>query len=209
MDSQEIGSSCPIEPIFTIESRETFPEILNDLGLLGEGAEIGVQKGHFSFHILKLWKGKKLYSIDPWKKFSTTEYLDMANIEQTDHDRNFKNTAYLLKKFGERSQIFRETSEEASKHFTDGSLDFAYLDAQHHYEAIVQDIQTWWPKIKHLGILSGHDYIPDGAYAFGKFGVKSAVDEFVKNNNLQLILSVDAVPEDYLSTPSWFIVKPR
>jgi predicted O-methyltransferase YrrM len=201
-------SSFVVEPVLTIQSRDFFPAILNGLNLLGEGVEIGVQKGYFSFLILKIWQGKKLYSIDPWREFFATEYVDVANVGQTEQEENFRETHSLLKKFGERSQIFRETSHEAVQRFTDESLDFVYLDAQHHYEAVVQDMALWWPKVKRFGILSGHDYIPDGRYEFGEFGVKRAVDEFIQTHNLQLILSCESLSEGLMKPPSWFVVKP-
>jgi hypothetical protein len=77
-----------------------------------------------------------------------------------------------------------------------------YIDAQHHYDAVKQDIHLWYPKVKGGGVISGHDYL-DGKLASGLYGVKKAVDEFVAQNDLRLILSQE---DDY---PSWFILKPR
>jgi predicted O-methyltransferase YrrM len=50
------------------------------------------------------------------------------------------------------------TTNEASKLFEDGSLDGVFIDADHSYEAVKQDIQNWLPKIRVGGILAGHDY---------------------------------------------------
>ena len=52
----------------------------------------------------------------------------------------------------------RKTSVEASKDFPDKSLDAVYIDAEHDEDSVRSDIQTWRPKIKFGGILSGHDY---------------------------------------------------
>jgi predicted O-methyltransferase YrrM len=63
------------------------------------------------------------------------------------------------------------TSEQAwnqnSKKF-----DMIFLDANHEYEAVKQDIKTWWPRIKTGGIIAFHDYGHDDYK-----GVKRAVDE--------------------------------
>ncbi|MFZ5806436.1 MAG: class I SAM-dependent methyltransferase [Verrucomicrobiota bacterium] len=213
-----------ITPAFYVHDRLYFPEILNGLNLLGEGVEVGTFQGAFSAWILERWKGKKLYSIDPWKSFPKDEYIDMVNFPDEEFEKYYQDAVSILKKYGDRSAIIRKTSEEAAPLFADASLDFVYLDAQHHYEAIQQDIARWWPKIKPLGILSGHDYIPDGDYPFGRFGVKRAVNEFVRANNLQLILSQERTLDQFLAdepasqhlsesdpapAPSWFIIKPQ
>lgn len=52
----------------------------------------------------------------------------------------------------------RKSSVEASKDFADKSLDAVYIDAEHDEDSVRSDIQTWRPKIKFGGILSGHDY---------------------------------------------------
>lgn len=64
------------------------------------------------------------------------------------------------------------TSIEASKKFDNESVDFIFLDADHSYESVKEDIEAWWPKLKKGGTFTGHDYNGDGN------GVKKAVDEF-------------------------------
>jgi predicted O-methyltransferase YrrM len=73
-------------------------------------------------------------------------------------------------------------SIEAAKTFLDGSLDFAYIDAAHEYDAVYADIRAWWPKIKQGGVMAGHDYSRRGP------GVIKAVDEFCNEHGLALIV---------------------
>ena len=47
---------------------------------------------------------------------------------------------------------------EASKKFSDGSLDFVYIDARHEYDSVKEDIVSWLPKIKKGSFIGGHDY---------------------------------------------------
>jgi predicted O-methyltransferase YrrM len=49
--------------------------------------------------------------------------------------------------------------DEASKLFPDEHFDLVYIDASHWYDDVVNDINTWLPKIKSGGYLAGHDYI--------------------------------------------------
>ena len=53
------------------------------------------------------------------------------------------------------------SSLDAVNFFEDKSLDFVFIDASHEYEDVKNDIVSWLPKIKHGGILAGHDYWSD------------------------------------------------
>jgi Methyltransferase domain len=189
--------------------REQFPEVLNQNGYLGEGVEVGVQFGAFSHALLKVWKGRCLYSIDPWRFFPPeANYVDVANRNQAQQDEIFRKAQELLRPFGERSQILRHTSEEAAPKFRAHQLDFVYLDAQHHYEAIVQDIDLWWPKVRPGGILGGHDYLDGLLKIAGDFGVKSAVDDFARAQNLPVLNTSHVDSNGQTCCPSWFLIKP-
>ena len=159
--------------------------LLNARGLLGDGVEIGVQRGAFSRIILENWRGNRLYSIDAWRRFNEG-YHDVANVSQQQHNRRYRETVATLRRFGARSKILRMTSIAASERFEDGQLDFAYIDAAHHYEAVKSDILMWWPRVRMGGILGGHDYL-DQITRFNNFGVKSAVDEWIADRGLTLL----------------------
>jgi tetratricopeptide (TPR) repeat protein len=189
----------PSEP--ALQARQLLPHLLNGLGLTGTGVEVGVQRGNFSEHLLRNWKGELLYSVDPWREFPSDDYEDIANVNQDQHDELYATTIRKLMRFGPRSVIWRLTSKQASALLPDESLDFCYLDADHKYEAIAEDIKFWFPKVKQGGILAGHDYIPDGNYSVGLFGVQRAVHELVKSKDLDLFISGEK------QFPSWFVVK--
>ena len=72
--------------------------------------------------------------------------------------------------------IFVLSSLEAVKFYDDNSLDFVFIDAEHSYESVIQDIQAWLPKIKKGGILAGDDYLKVHP------GVIKAVDEIFGEN---------------------------
>jgi Methyltransferase domain len=183
-----------------IRNRSELPIILNKRGLTGIGVEVGVWKAEFSEFLLDKWKGKLLYSVDPWKNFSTEEYIDDMNINQTAFDTIHANVKQLLSKYGDRSAIIRDVSVTASKYFEDNTLDFAYLDGRHDYSGVKEDIESWYPKVKDGGIICGHDYL-NGIINKTEFGVKKAVDEFASGNNFKILVTDK---DDY---PSWFIIK--
>jgi predicted O-methyltransferase YrrM len=89
--------------------------------------------------------------------------------------------------------IIDKSSVIAAGQFADGSVDFAFIDADHDYESVRADLGAWWPKIKPGGILAGHDY------GTCWVGVTQAVDEFVLRSCLDF----------QLTTEIWQVRKPN
>jgi len=182
-------------------SRNELGYWLNFQKLFGEGVEVGVYRGDFSDMLLKSWKGRRLYSADPWVECSSEEYTDICNVSSVQQEENFQFTSGRLQRFGDRSLILRKTSKDASEFFEVGSLDFVYIDAQHHYEAVSEDLEFWTNKVRAGGVIAGHDYL-NGQLESGRYGVKKAVDEWAERARLQ----VHATREG--PYPSWFVIKP-
>jgi len=176
-------------------------DLISDLKKLipsGKGVEIGVFKGEFSKHILNNWEGT-LYMVDVWRPLGD-EYEDSSNHKN--HMEAYQDTMENIKGFEDKGIMVRATSEIAADMFQDESLDFIFIDANHAYDFVVEDISLWFPKLKKGGIFSGHDYInmdwyndpnfaPNGKDKYiytsrldgtpiynGIFGVNTAVDEF-------------------------------
>lgn len=59
-------------------------------------------------------------------------------------------------------------------------IDYLYIDADHSYEAVSQDLYAWLPHVKRGGLIVGDDY---GNQAFP--GVQRAWDEFEQVHGLQ------------------------
>ena len=72
-----------------VSKRDDIPSLLNNLGLNGEGIEIGVQRGIYSEIILNNSNLKKLYLCDPWKQQNIKTYSDIANVSNEDQDKIF------------------------------------------------------------------------------------------------------------------------
>jgi len=135
-------------------SRDVFGLWLNDEGLLGEGVEVGCAFGHNAATILSQWKGQRLYLVDPWVRQPPEVYRE--DTETVDYEQWYKDCCALAER-DPRAVIRREFSVEAAKGFEDGSLDFAYIDGNHSYGAVLADLDAWWGKIKPRGVLCGHD----------------------------------------------------
>ncbi|MHB1687859.1 MAG: tetratricopeptide repeat protein [Ignavibacteriaceae bacterium] len=180
-----------------MKSRNDLGYLLNSLNLLEHGVEIGVQAGEFSKIIRATWKGKYLHLVDRWKH--DPNYIDIANISDEDQKKLY---LQVVGSFADDPSvtIHRMDSLVAAESFPDNFFDWIYIDADHSYEGCKADLNAWYPKLKQNGIFAGHDFI-DGNYNAGNFGVKSAVEEFIKDKNIQLNLTSG----DYLN--SWYFEK--
>jgi hypothetical protein len=86
----------------------------------------------------------------------------------------------------------RKTSESAIREFqNEEAFDFVYIDGNHSYEAIKNDIRLYYPLIKSNGLIGGHDYTPYTET------VMRAVNEFAEEAKLEL----------HTVFPDWFIAK--
>lgn len=138
------------------------------------GAEIGVYMGHNAENIMKKLPIKKLYLVDPYKSYyqdSRGQAFLPPFIELS------KNIAHgKMMPYAGRYEFIELPSDDASK-IIPNQLDFVYIDGNHSYNYVRNDILTYYPKIKTGGVIGGHDYIniPD---------VRRAVDEFAHENNL-------------------------
>lgn len=194
----------PYGTVSLINNRYEFPALLNALGLNGNAVEVGVYRGDFSKRFLSGWDAGKLFLVDPWMRQDESVYDDWANSDG--HDERLQATLDNVSGFPpERWQVIRDFSVNASRLFPEASLDFVYIDANHAYEYVKEDIEAWWPKVRPGGILAGHDFVPDGNYTEGLFGVRRATSEFVAEHCLQLLATVRG--EDY-GIPSWYVYKP-
>lgn len=163
-----------------LSTRGELASYMDELGLAGEGVEVGVRDGDFSVWTLTHWtRGTKLHLVDPWLAQDSSVYNDVSNVAQTEQNaRHDLVLSTMQSKFPGRFEIHRTFSVEASKKFADGSLVYVYIDARHDYKGVVEDLEAWWPKLAQGGVFSGHDWVPDGIHKQGDFGVQGAVFNF-------------------------------
>lgn len=164
-------------------SRDDLPQFFVEMGYK-VGVEVGVYKSEFSEKFCKA--GLKLYSIDPWKI-----YNDFTNPRgQKRLDFQYEHAKRLLSPYP-NSTIIRKTSMDAVEEFKDASLDFVYIDANHEFRYIAEDIYEWTKKVRSGGVVSGHDYF------------------FLKTGTGAQIWHVAYVVRAYIgshSIPNWYVL---
>jgi len=136
------------------------------------GAEVGCLQGNTTFHLLKNCPALTLYAVDAWKEYDGL-YADAKDGGQIAlHRMSDDGTETKLrvpfevveelfrdkaKKYNGRLKILKGLSWEVAEQVPDGSLDFAFIDADHIEPAVRKDIPAWKRKVRVGGMLLGHD----------------------------------------------------
>ena len=149
---------------------------------LVNGAEVGVLRGDNAISILNELNIKKLYLIDIWNDYKN-QRTKFANKENYD---------IVLKRFkkDKRVEIIKAFSKEGSEKIENCSLDFVYIDANHGYKHVYNDMNCWYPKIRKGGILAGHD-------VFSCIDVIKAVKNWCIKNKTNFEIKL----------PDWYFIK--
>ena len=142
-------------------------------------SEIGCYAGESTELFLKSGRVKQLYAIDPWEggyNYATSpEVSDFILVEKV-FDKRVK---------GKNVVKLKMTMKEAFDLLPE--LDVIYIDGNHTYDCVLEDINLSLRKIKKGGIICGHDYNSKD------IGVIQAVNE------------VFGKPDKIFSDTSWMV----
>jgi predicted O-methyltransferase YrrM len=132
---------------------------------------------------------------------STNLLLGYTNIEHIDC---VDSSEYLISHFKKRHKkhiqenkctIHHKTSHDFLTNIPQNYMDVVYIDGNHDYDFVKEDIELSFSKLQNDGFLCGHDYSPE-SNTFP--GVIRAVDEFSQKHNSKPIRFIDS---------SWLMVK--
>ena len=177
------------------ENRQGLAQLFRELKFT-VGAEIGVEQGYYSEVLCRANPDLHLYCVDPWVTY--TRYAD--HVSQSKLDRYYAEAIERLKPY--HCVVLRVYSLQAVREFESDSLDFVYIDGNHEFEFVVNDIIGWHKVVRPGGIISGHDYRRDKADRI-PFHVKQAVQAYTDAYRIRpwFVLRGD-------KDPSWMWVKP-
>ncbi|HTW54042.1 MAG TPA: class I SAM-dependent methyltransferase [Stellaceae bacterium] len=195
-----------LDRIITGAARDDVLAAINFLQLKGTFVEIGTFTGEFADHICRFTQFGKLFCVDPYTQYE--KYED--GINSMDMDHLFLEAKNKVARYGEKVEFLRQFSVDAAKKFSDNSLDFVYIDGNHQYDFVYQDLEAWYPKVRQGGLLCGDDAVDideterdaSGNIRFvwskdavgvptswGTYGVIAALKKFGEENKLKYILS--------------------
>jgi hypothetical protein len=114
--------------------------------------EIGVHKGQNAEVMARHLRPVLFYLIDPWDGSCLRRTLDwdavMAQARKRLYDVGAADACMWL----------RKRSDVATGDIPERSIDFIYIDGDHHCEAVWKDIQAYWPKVRVGGVMAGHEW---------------------------------------------------
>ncbi len=158
---------------------------------LNRAAEIGVYNGEFSLIFLRNYPELTMYLVDPYKEWPQEEYDDPSNAPQDVQDARYELVKRSMSYFGDRAKLLRRTSMEAVKLVEPESLDFVYIDANHYYKYVLEDLTEWGKRVREGGLIMGHDYHIEWP------GVMEAVRDYCAVNDIDYI-KVSKCTTDFL-----------
>ena len=145
--------------------RAALAKVMRDLDFKN-GIEIGVRWGNST----KLWcetiEGLHMLCIDPYAAYHTRtsqEKQDQVFAGATENLADFN--AILLRKSSRDPKVWQTIEDK--------SVDFINIDGDHTFDAAVEDIIHYVPKVREGGLVLIHDYC-----AFKHSGVMQAVDSY-------------------------------
>lgn len=169
-----------------IQYRSQLPGLMRELKLPMIATELGSAEGYSAYDFMQGGLDK-LYMVDNWN-YIPNQKGDGNNPHEW-HDSNLKAAQERLKPYGDKVVFLRGMTSEMAWMIPDNICGMIYIDADHSYEAVSNDILNYWHKLVEGGIMAFHDMEND-------YGVKQAVIEFAERNELTVYLIPENKPED-------------
>lgn len=170
-----------------IKHRLQLPSLMKELNLPMVAAEIGTAEGFFANDLINEGIGK-LYAVDAWENIPGQK--GDGSFSNAWHNKNYDAAMERLAPHGEKVIVLRGRSREMAQRIPDNTLGLVNVDCDHSLAGVSNDIVAYWPKLVSGGIMSFHDYENE------MYGVKQAVTQFAKENNLEIHLLPENKPED-------------
>ena len=134
--------------------------------------------------MLKQLDIKKLYLIDPYEIYEGYWGLGTQLPHEILVSQQFAEKMLEDEGFKEKVEWIIKFSPDGAKDIKDDSLDFVYIDGNHNYEYVFEDITVWEPKVKKGGLVGGHDYLYEKNKPYHE-GVIKAVNKYCAENKIK------------------------
>ena len=143
------------------------------------GCEIGTWEGEFAFHLNTQLKPEKLFLIDPWKfepQYPRRWYGGGIAKNQNEMTSRYNNVTNNFKDCP-NIEIHRGTINTFVDNniVGDQKIDWVYIDGNHSYEFVLNDLRSVYELMSPSGIISGDDLHSDE--------VRQAVFDFINENS--------------------------
>lgn len=173
------------------------------------GCEIGLEKGKNAQTMFECIPNLKLYGVDAYKQHPQASYAHVATIRHWDEHYLAGAKKQAQKRMrGKNAIIIEKFSEIAIQDIPDNSLDFVYIDADHSYDFVMQDMILWGRKVRKGGMVSGHDYYYDKKESARRAKVTQAINDYTRVHKIEFYIT-DEIHHGNKGDvyPSWLWVK--
>ncbi|KAF4709538.1 hypothetical protein FOZ62_022772, partial [Perkinsus olseni] len=177
-----------------------FGAVLQQAQGQGIGVILGVGRGEFALQLLKTWPASAgIYLCDPYIHI-WQGYKDPDNHSDRDHQLIFEDLRNRLVPYEGKYVLIRDFSYSFGDTYRSEPNQppptFIYIDANHAYAAVKQDLEQWWPMLATGGLIAGSTFIDDDQRSIG---VATAVREFA--TTVQRPISMDLSSSSSSSFP--------
>jgi hypothetical protein len=135
---------------------------------------------------------KSLYLVDPYVPF--TSFVKGRKEPLAKHEEYMGEMLKRITPHGDKVLFLRKPSLDAANEIPN-ELDFVYIDGNHSYDSVMEDITTYYPKVRNGGIIGGHDYL-----SVYQPNLTKAVDDFAKEYGYE-------VKYGCIDIYDWWVVK--
>lgn len=165
-----------------------------------KGVEVGVAQGCYSATLCQCIPDIELACVDPWELYP-------GNPRAYPTERQLECMEITRKKVeGYNVKLIKAMSMDAVRQFAPSSLDFVYIDGNHCFDYVMEDLIAWGRCVRSGGIIAGDDY-----YVFKWAGVIEAVQAYTNVHGVkEWFLTSDVSRSKRLNrqpAPSFFWVK--
>lgn len=118
--------------------------------------EIGTKAGHWAVRFLIAVPRGELWCIDPWRVDQGDNLPPGVGATEESFMKWLVNMRPWL---GKRVWPMRCKSwETLASYIIPGDIDLLWIDGDHRYEAVIEDLRVWVPRVRQGGLIAGHDW---------------------------------------------------
>jgi len=190
-----------------IPTRELIYDVIPKNGI---GAELGVCRGSNAVQLFFRTKPAILFLIDKWEEIKDGKWCGEAaawpqgagpkgrnpNLWMGDYEESFRE---IFEKEIDQGKVSvnKKSSIAFLSSLQDDSLDWVYIDSDHRYPCVSQEIDMSIKKVRKGGYIMGHDYFPNPAM-WGTSVIR-AVNERIQNGDIKMEAISNEVWPTYLT----------
>ncbi|CAE7948616.1 unnamed protein product [Symbiodinium sp. KB8] len=127
--------------------------------------EVGVHQAALAARLLREHPQLQYLGIDPYRGYYEGRKSE-EGPKRYGAPEHYRSSLRRLRQFGQRAHLCRSTSMQASKgplhscrsRWAAANLDAVFIDGEHDFASVDQDLRLWAPRVRPGGLVAGHDY---------------------------------------------------